>query len=1060
MDENNMSALSNMSVVNQFPKFGAGKTDAEVDYESSYRVGVKEIERLLKKDKSKDKPKKLFDSNFKPTKKALKYNRKLIREGKTTSYLERQALFLPKEGAVGIVMRNAYNKQGKLQAKLASKYNVKSGVGVIKKSDDKFTKTFTAPNPIDAEAQWKGQGLENNDLLKELAKGLNGKYRIIITIDNKVVADKTLTIGDDLLTDWQVYENEFRIKSSSPPAMVWNADKDGNLLQQGTKVSISFIPLKKLTKKEFKQYYKHGLTNCLLTPIKDYFLEMSETRKTKPAQQKAFNRLNKVFEYICDYRDGVPESKIKDICDELQIAIKLEQPFSNEIYYSYTSMKKPSKVFKMINTRIDHVDYLEQRQNKLPSLDNMYNDATPQYVDRKELDNLYNAIQGESVVTQKDSSGSITSLRTLDNYYAIQSDFAEQTQKFETSTGLRYVGFDALQYPNLMKFVNRGTHFNGTIDFIDTYKWRLIGKNDAPPKGIRHIDQKKAYANFHKSKFYSGFMGKITDFRKINHKKYNGLYFITDIDFSNCDEKFIKLNEQLHWYYDNNVYPKADLDALEYYGATFTITHGAYGINMDFRFNDEMLNGIEEHPNRGEVKYYAKYCGMLASLRPYKNFYMKGNRKLLQTINQTPRLKIYENPYDDEHCIAFKKKHLYSKKHITAQITSYQRLCMMEQLMEMDLDKIARVCVDGIYYFQHEFKVNDGFNEKWDFTFRNEDCDNYLSNVIVSTEEFEELVKDDLNNSIAEPREFYKTEFFSGAGGTGKTHYNLYIDTGLIHPIYVAPSWKLATDMAKQYKEKTKKTLRVTVLNRLLSDAYPDIVLKHHNYIIDEASMILEGQKKQLFNTILGKIIMIGDLQFQLKPVYIQDKEYEKLVVKKGKDFAESYKSQMNLVGFNNIQEFTQIYRFTCDKLKHLAEFVRNNIRNVIDMKNLPYIKYITINELKSMYQKEDMILRFHNEKKHKNLKNNYTNIFENIEKYKVTSNYTQFKNGEIVYEKPNNVTCIEKRHAYTTHSVQGLTFENNIFIDLTGMKYQNRMIYTAISRARKISQLYIIKDV
>ena len=78
MDENNMSALSNLSVVNKFPKFSAtGKTDAEVDYETSYRIGVKEIEKLLKKDKSTDKPKKLFDSNFKPTKKALKYNRKL-----------------------------------------------------------------------------------------------------------------------------------------------------------------------------------------------------------------------------------------------------------------------------------------------------------------------------------------------------------------------------------------------------------------------------------------------------------------------------------------------------------------------------------------------------------------------------------------------------------------------------------------------------------------------------------------------------------------------------------------------------------------------------------------------------------------------------------------------------------------------------------------------------------------------------------------------------------------------------------------------------------------------
>jgi hypothetical protein len=1057
MDENNLSSINNNM---DLPFFESeGKTDEEVFAEARYRSGVKTLQKILQKDKSKDKPKKLFDSNFKPTKKALKYNRKLIREGKLTNYIEKGSLYLPKQGALGTVIKKAFDKEGKLKPSLAVKYKVRQGTGVT--TDGTETKTFTAPSPIDSEfTEWKGDGLANNDLLKELAQGLKGKYRIIIKVDGKIIADEPLTIGDDLLTDWQVYENKFRIKSSSPPAMLWNSDKDGNPLPQGTKVTISFIPMKQLTLKTFKQLYKEGLTNCLLSPIKDYFLDISASRKTKVAQQKAFSRLNKVFDYMCEYRDGVPESKIKDLCDELQIGIKLEQPFSNEIYYSYTSMKKPSKIFKMINTRINHVDYCFD-DTLLPRLDRIYNDATPEYVTRDELNEIHNSLKGESMVTQKDGSGAVTSLRTLDKFYSIKNDFTEKIIEFETSTGLRYVGFDALQYPSLMHFVNHGTHFNGTVDFTDTYKWRKIGKNDAPPRGVRLIDQKKAYSNFYKSKFYCGFMGKITDFRKINHHRYNGLYFITNIDFSKCDKKFIKLNDQLMWFLDNNVYSKAELDALEHYGATFTVTHGAYGMDIDFRFNEDMLNGIELTPNRGEVKYYAKYCGMLASLNPYKNFYMKGNRLLLQTISQSKNLKIYDYGYD-EHCIAFRKKHLYSKKHITAQVTAYQRLCMLEQLMNMNVDKLIRICVDGVYYYDHQFDIIDGFNEKYDYTFKNEDCKNYLSNIIVNTEEFDFIVKEKLTTDIAEPREFYEREFFAGAGGTGKTYYNLYVDTGLIHPIYVAPSWKLATDMAKEYKQKTKNNLRVTVLQRLLdTGAYPEMGFKFNNYIIDEASMILEGQKQNLFTNVKGKIIMIGDLDFQLKPVYIQEKEHKKLCDKYGKEHADSYKQQMTLDNFDNIRLFENIYRFKdCVELQQLAQYIRNNIKNVIDMNKLPYIKYITIKQLKKLYKKEDMILRFHNEKKNKYLKNNYTEIFDDIEKYKVTSNYTEYKNGEIVFEKPNNVTLIEKRHGYTTHSVQGLTFDNNIFIDLTGMKYQNRMLYTAISRARKISQLYIIKDV
>ena len=58
---------------------------------------------------------------------------------------------------------------------------------------------------------------------------------------------------------------------------------------------------------------------------------------------------------------------------------------------------------------------------------------------------------------------------------------------------------------------------------------------------------------------------------------------------------------------------------------------------------------------------------------------------------------------------------------------------------------------------------------------------------------------------------------------------------------------------------------------------------------------------------------------------------------------------------------------------------------------------------------------------------------------------------------KPDKTDC-EIRHAFTTHSIQGETATDKLFIDSSKM-FDTRMFYTAISRAKTIEQIYIIKD-
>ena len=57
-------------------------------------------------------------------------------------------------------------------------------------------------------------------------------------------------------------------------------------------------------------------------------------------------------------------------------------------------------------------------------------------------------------------------------------------------------------------------------------------------------------------------------------------------------------------------------------------------------------------------------------------------------------------------------KHNYHLGHITAFITAYQRLNVLEQLLKIDYDNIIRVCVDGIYTITDISECVNAFTHK------------------------------------------------------------------------------------------------------------------------------------------------------------------------------------------------------------------------------------------------------------------------------------------------------------------------------------------------------------
>ena len=1123
---------------------------------------------LLQNDNTLNKPKRIRWGG-RLTKKFLAWNRKQIRAGRTNYYADERFLYNAQtKRFIKGQFDNRY-KTRTLKKSFRKRFSVQGSI--LMNRDDKVYKYLKGDDYDELSKNW---------LLREIIKNNNisGNYRIIIKETNAnelFIHDQTYEIPQTGLGKWynSVFD-EFRVETD---VMKWNVYQKGvGLLLGGAlgatiegDITFIFSKLTNITQQYFQQSFLDGVSHCFFTPLMSWAndcLENSKSIGAKRRYQTIINKIEgkelksgkKIIGFKEKYSKGIPEPDIGMVCEELQIGVQIDQPFQNKKFFEYRSMKKPLKVFNFLNTRLNHIEEQDKEHNFNYVYDNY---AETKIVTRDKLYELKNDFDEEETfyTYSKDFHG-ISAIRTIDKVYQLKDDYNETVKEFEKAN-FNFYHYDARKYPKLHNFIMNGTHFNGTSDFIDT------SELDAEEDVVKHIDLKKAYTQYKQTKYYCGFMGKITDFRKVDNYNQVGYYYITHLDLSNANKKFVKLNEKLVWFVTKNIYSKGELDCLSEMGATFKVKYGAYGIKCDFDLSDKMINTKETvtvGDRSFEIAYYAKWVGMMASIREKRSIYMNGDDKFFQTLQTDYDIQVSE--YDGEKRVIIPKHTINSKRHIAGQIVAYQRLVMLEQLMKMDLDKLIRICVDGIYYYDHSFESSELFAPKDKKTFRNSETARYLSHIVedkgdivesdaYELKEYEDdfgghldydyskpitIVEDDKQQEEfmgcpidVEPRAFYKKELFLGAGGNGKTHFNLY-DEGLINVVYVAPSWKLTS--AKK-KEMENSNIDCIVHQRLFYEPYSrteKYISRWNNYIIDEASMIIEGIKDYVFKNVLGKIVFCGDIGYQLPPVvtsqikvmfcekymkthkvsdkcnvilkYVKDvtklinkakdkeirneialimNEYDEKVLEfKSDENLEMSESEiisyydgmvnnlvekvgckhifyeMNEKGFDNVRTLKKNYRVKCDKLMELLLCIRkcikcNNQATRLEGTNMlkSYCKIIDIEELKKIYKKEDTIIC-----SEKVFMNQYTKLFKDIEKYRVLDNTRDYCNGDIVFEKIKKVKT-ELRHGFTIHSVQGVTIpkDNKLFIDTRKIK-SLKMLYTALSRAKYINQIYLLK--
>jgi len=755
------------------------------------------------------------------------------------------------------------------------------------------------------------------------------------------------------------------------------------------------------TNEKIKQYFKEGTVNCLIQPIEKWATDCKDEAQSNPARSR-YNAILKRLENIKNDvgENGVSIDEMNRVSRECQIDISVERALSTDDKYLEQSKaeKKPLKHFIFRNTRVDHVVL-----NEYLYLNNI------QTVEREELMKIKRKLDNDNIYYEfkRDLVG-ISSINTLDITYNLSNEFMDLCNEFEIETGLSNCYIDDITDEKLSAFIKDATHYNSTIDVND--------HNDYKSEDIKLHDMKRAYTNYNHYKYYKGFLGKITDFRKCDHIVAVGLYQIKNLILSN---EITRLNNCMNIYRDYNIYPSVELEWLSDKDCKFDIIAGCWGVDtldIDFMKYPSMFS-LYDSPK--PIKGYCKYVGKCDSHHLYKKFNIKGDKELSRTIEGA---EYYKN---GEITLKYKKQHNYHLGHFTAFILSYQRLQVLDQILNMNYNNLIRVCVDGIYYIGDE-KFTDVFEPKTKKTFENLPSDSYISNLIYEEKDW----------NLPAFRENITKELFIGAGGNGKTHLNL-TDKGLVKVLYVAPSWKLAT---KKYNE---HNIHSEVWHNILTndpEIYGSILRRYNTFVIDEVSMMDEASKELIFNRYKNiKLIFCGDIGYQAPPF---NKTGEQI-------------KELSINGFDKITELNQNYRFQCDELKNIVSHVRQMIAtNETNDKVNQYVKSklqrLTIDELKQSYNIDDMILC----RTHIN-KDKYTEIFKHLNKWYITKNTRTFKNGDIITGDKPEATC-EIRHAYTIHSIQGETAYNKLYIDFE-RTYDKRILYTAISRSTRLEQIYII---
>ena len=776
---------------------------------------------------------------------------------------------------------------------------------------------------------------------------------------------------------------------------------------------LSFAISNPVVAKKAKQSFKEGKVNCFMSPIINAFRDRCEG-KSKKTVQNINSLLKHAYEFEEKYRtSGVPEADIEHICQTLKISV-----YFTNILDGHDSIYNPKArfTFYFYNSRLNHVE-----EGKLVMR------GTPEDISEESMQAMIKTMDDEQVAYVIDGSchdGVPRCVRTLCGAYRLFDDEAklmdEQYSKYNLSTK----AVNACKYPELVEYLQSAYCVNSTPLFLSS---------ETP---VCHQDMRKAYGQFKHASTYQGFPGKIHRYVTFNESvdmdfihENVGIYtgYVTKIT-----NMATVLGMEL---YKSYTLPSVELLYLSSIGMEFEIVAGAWGSTFDMDFSEEFLES-------GVYKKWSGRLGMDNETRIY-NFpkhegYNNTFAEDLQYKNPTCQVRFN----DGKITLSVPKKIRPTYFHIAAFITSYCRINVLQKMMEIGLEHVCSIQLDGLY----------------------------LSKVIESVGIFREKPIKPLSNAEAKVNFWYieseipgfvdydgvdSNTALLGSGGTGKTFSVL--ETNSYHNVvYVSPTRLLGAKMRAKTGCNWTTACKFMGLDtegravRKYIEEYPCVNV----VLLDEMTMLSAKAVTAIVEICKQNDIMLliaGDVEGKQ---WFQTKNTDGTIAYDLYDIT-NWKTKM----------FKKDWRaITSPELQLFKIELRQKMRSVFTdggQDNCRAIEDWIVNKctmtgyydaVKEFKQGDFWIAPTH--KMSEKLISEGVVSGYRVKYGGVCSDGEYRDRGEMVSHDVG--LSSEKRGSFTTHSCQGLTMTSKLFINIFG-SFDYSMIYTAISRAERWEQLKFV---
>jgi hypothetical protein len=717
-----------------------------------------------------------------------------------------------------------------------------------------------------------------------------------------------------------------------------------------TNMKIKIYPLRRQEPIPVFQRFRDGQEHCIFTPLIKLWETPAKSKSTQKEHDQILKRIKKLAEKYGN--SPVPQTEMEDVAKQSNTTIRIYDPLGNP-YLTYN--KSARKTLHLTLTRNNHVE----PSNEEKETEEITHEEAITYLKTKDDWTLIGTLTDPIII--------YTPTHRYEIINPMKPYLEEIREQIPYSTKL-----DAKKYPIINDFILEARIINSaTLTFQEEY--------DA------HYDLEKAYTQFHTTPYYKGFLGIIHQWRSLQDNSF----LHTHLGIYKC--KIIQstpLARMMGLKEDNEyILPSPEWEFFQDNGVILQVISGLWGSTFDFTFPESSKQTVKTRI--GENKPFRIFAGQCSNVT---NKYDKDTYTIPSTEEYAQHLAtLYPDTfYNEELNIAqvhIPKETVRTNHHILAFITSYTRIVMLTEMLKFNLNDISAITLDGLYFkglppnnlipqFRPKPAKHDPYGESlW-----------YTPSTI--QENFPPLT---VHN---------ESQFFSGAGGTGKTH-TILSNTGFNDPLYVSPTNELARQKREDYNT------NATTLHKLTGEkcrSYEELYGTPPVIFIDEITQCEAEMINKAISLYPNSLIFIaGDVDEQ------------------GRHFQCKYGNQIWKPTLPVIH-FTQDYRSLTPTLTKMKE----DLRHFMKQDPSPY----------------DVKLYAH---KH----------FNHISKDEAITNFTT---DDIWIAGTHKYIKTIPHKVHTTHSYQGKTINppSKLYISTNDL-FEHTMFYTALSRVRHHEQLVFV---